>query len=400
MDERTLGVHKIELVVDTGEHLGDGRGVGDHAHGALHLGEISAGDDGGGLVVDTALEASGAPVDELDGPLRLDGRDSSVDVLGDDVTTVHEAARHVLAVAGVALGHHGRGLVRAVGDLRDGELLVVRLLGRDDGSVRRKHKVDARVWDQIGLELRHIDVKGTIEAKGSRERGDDLGNQPVEVGVGRALNVERAAADVVDGFVIKHNSDVGVLEERVGRENAVVGFDDSGGHLGRGVHAEAELGLAAVVDGKTLEEERAESGSGATSDSVEAEESLETRAVVSELADAVEDEVYDLLSDGVVAASVVVGSILLAGDDLLGVVQLAVRSRADFIAHGGLEVDEDSTGNVLSRTSLGKEGVERIVSAADRVVTGHLAIRLDAVLEAVELPARVTDLDAGLTNVN
>lgn len=30
----------------------------------------------------------------------------------------------------------------------------------------------------------------------------------------------------------------------------------------------------------------------------------------------------------------------------------------------------------------------------------HLAIRLDAMLEAIELPACVTDLDAGLANVN
>merc|ERR1711865_1234776 len=100
MDEGTLGVHEIELVVNTGEHLGNGGGVGDHAHGTLHLGEVTAGDNGGGLVVDSALEASGAPVDELDGALGLDGGNGSVDVLGDDVTTVHKAAGHVLAVAG------------------------------------------------------------------------------------------------------------------------------------------------------------------------------------------------------------------------------------------------------------------------------------------------------------
>ena len=57
---------EIELVVNAREDLGDGGRVGDHADGALHLGQISAGDDGGGLVVDTALETSRAPVDELE----------------------------------------------------------------------------------------------------------------------------------------------------------------------------------------------------------------------------------------------------------------------------------------------------------------------------------------------
>ena len=40
-----------------------------------------------------------------------------VDVLGDNITTVHQAAGHVLAVTGIALHHHVRGLKYAVGDL-------------------------------------------------------------------------------------------------------------------------------------------------------------------------------------------------------------------------------------------------------------------------------------------
>merc|ERR1711865_899259 len=62
VDEGTLGVHEAELVVDAGEDFGDGRSVGDHAHGALDAGKVATGDNGGGLVVDTALEAGGAPV--------------------------------------------------------------------------------------------------------------------------------------------------------------------------------------------------------------------------------------------------------------------------------------------------------------------------------------------------
>ena len=73
VDEGALGVHEIELVVDTGQRLGDGGGVGHHAHGTLDTGQITAGDDGGGLVVDAAFEAGGAPIDELHGALGLDG---------------------------------------------------------------------------------------------------------------------------------------------------------------------------------------------------------------------------------------------------------------------------------------------------------------------------------------
>ena len=115
---------------------------------------------------------------------------------------------------------------------------------------------------------------------------------------------------------------------------------------------------------------------------MEAQEALEASAVVRELADAVEDEVHDLLADGVVTARVVVGGILLARDDLLGVEQLAVGAGADLVADRRLEVDEDRARHVLARARLREEGVEGVVAAADRLVRGHLAVGLDAVLEA------------------
>merc|ERR1719340_353805 len=62
VDEGTLGVHQVELVVKPGPGLGDGGGVGEHAHGALHLGQVPAGHHGGRLVVDSNFETGGAPV--------------------------------------------------------------------------------------------------------------------------------------------------------------------------------------------------------------------------------------------------------------------------------------------------------------------------------------------------
>jgi len=400
VDEGSLGVHEIELVIDSGEDLSDGSGVGDHADGSHDLGEVTTWDDGGRLVVDTALEASGAPVDELDGSLGLDGGNGSVDILGDDVTSVHEAASHVLSVSGVALGHHGGGLEGGVGDLSNGELLVVGLLSGDDWGVGAQHEVDSGVGDQVGLELGDIDVEGTIETEGGGQGGDNLSDESVKVGVGGSLDVEVAAADVVDGLVVEHDGDVGVLKEGVGGEHGVVGLNDGGGDLRGGVDGEAELGLLAVVDGESLEEEGTETGAGTTTNGVEDEEALETSALIGELADSVEAEVNNLLTNGVVTTGEVVGGILLTGDELLGVEELAVGTSSDLIDDGGLQVEEDATGNVLAGTSLGEEGVESIVATADGLVRGHLTIGLNTVLEAEELPAGVTNLDTGLTDVD
>ena len=303
-----------------------------------------------GLVVDTALETSGRPVDELDGTLGLDGGHRRVDVLGHNITTVHQAARHVLTVTGVTLDHHGGGLEDGVGDLGDGQLLVVRLLGGDDRRVRGHAEVDTRVRDQVGLELGDVNVQGTVETQRRGERRDALRDQAVEVGVGRALDVQGAAADVVQGLVVvwfvtsvcltkartapakkqavfaarKRNVFICSRSVNAMATYRVVGLDNGGGHLGRGVHGEAELGLLAVVDGQALQQQGTQTGTGTTTDGVEDQEALQTSAVVSQLADAVQAQVDDLLTNGVVTTGVVVGGIFLTGDQLLGVEQLTV----------------------------------------------------------------------------
>ena len=122
-------------MIDSGEDFSNSSGVGNHANSSHDLSQITTWDDSGWLVVDTSLETSWAPVDELDGSLGLDGGNGSVDILGDDVSSVHHAAGHVLTMSGIALSHHGCGLEGGVGDLSNGELFVVGLLSRDDGGI-------------------------------------------------------------------------------------------------------------------------------------------------------------------------------------------------------------------------------------------------------------------------
>merc|ERR1719326_1234531 len=194
--------------------------------------------------------------------------------------------------------------------------------------------------------------------------------------------------------------DVRVLEEGVHAQHRVVRLDARRGDLRARPHRERNFRLLAVVDGETLEEQAAETGPSAAAASVEDHEALKTRAVVRELAQAVEHQVNNLLPDGVVAAGEVVGGILLTGDQLLRVEELAVGTRADLIDHGRLQVDEHRARDVLASTSLREERVERIVTATDRLVRRHLAIRLDTVLEAEQLPARVPNLRARLAHVD
>jgi hypothetical protein len=101
-----------------------------------------------------------------------------------------------------------------------------------------------------------------------------------------------------------------------------------------------------------------------------------------------------------VTTGVVVGGVFLTGDDLLRVEQLAVGTGADFVGYGWFQVNEYASWYVLSGSGFGEKGVEGIVAAANSLVRWHLPVRLDTVLEAVKLPAGVTDLKTGLSNVN
>merc|ERR1712021_94036 len=103
VNECTLGVHKVELVVNAGECFCDGRRVGNHAASAHHTGKISSRNNGRRLIVDATLESSWAPVDELNRALRLDRCDGCVHVFRHDVPTVHEATGHVFAVTRITL---------------------------------------------------------------------------------------------------------------------------------------------------------------------------------------------------------------------------------------------------------------------------------------------------------
>jgi len=103
-------------VIKSGEDFSDGSRVTDHADGSHNFGKITTGNNGRGLVIDTNFESGRAPVDELDGSFSFDGSNGSIDVFGDDISSVKHGAGHVFSVSRVTFGHHGSGFKSTVGD--------------------------------------------------------------------------------------------------------------------------------------------------------------------------------------------------------------------------------------------------------------------------------------------
>jgi hypothetical protein len=93
-------------MIKSGEDFSNGGRVRDHTDGSHDLSKITTWNDGGWLIVNTNLETSWAPINELDGSLGLDGGNSGIDVLWYDITSIHHRASHVFTMSWVTLGHH------------------------------------------------------------------------------------------------------------------------------------------------------------------------------------------------------------------------------------------------------------------------------------------------------
>merc|ERR1719498_2171103 len=100
-------------------------------------------------------------------------------------------------------------------------------------------------------------------------------------------------------------------------QDSVVWLHYSSGHLWASPDSEGKLALLAIVDRQSLQHEAAQTRASTTANSVEDHEALEASAVVGELADAVQNQINNLFSDGVVAAGKVVSGILLTSNQLL-----------------------------------------------------------------------------------
>ena len=82
--------------------------------------------------------------------------------------------------------------------------------------------------------------------------------------------------------------------------------------------------------------------------------------------------------------------------------QIVQRLRNDYLLtyNGGFQIDKDGPRIMLSAAGLTEEGVEGVGTLSHGLVAGHLTIGLDAVLQAVQLPAGIAYLDTGLANMD
>lgn len=80
---------------------------------------------------------------------------------------------------------------------------------------------------------------------------------------------------------------------------------------------------------------------------------------------------------------IVVGSILLAADEQLGVEQLAIGAGADLVDRGGVKVNEDGSRNMFAVARLSEKGLERTTLADVLDIRVGATISSEAMLKEV-----------------
>ena len=96
-------------------------------HSTLNLGQITSWNFLRRLEADANLEASWAPINELNGSLSLKGCNRVMDILGDNISTIQQASSHILSVLWVTLDHLIVLLEAGHGNLLNRVLLVLGL---------------------------------------------------------------------------------------------------------------------------------------------------------------------------------------------------------------------------------------------------------------------------------
>jgi hypothetical protein len=162
------------------------------------------------------------------------------------------------------------------------------------------------------------------------------------------------------------------------REHGVIRLNYWVSHLRSRVHAEFEFWFLAIVCGKTIEEKGTKAGACPSTESMEDEEPLQSRAIVSKTSDFISHSVDDLFPDCVMTSSIfkrvnidqskkvnfaltVASSILLSSDQSLGMEECPIGTRPNFIDDIRFKINVKRSGDVFSAAGLREESGEAAI---------------------------------------
>jgi hypothetical protein len=253
-------------------------------------------------------------------------------------------------------------------------------------------------WNHVDGELAEIAVQLTGETEGTSGTADGSRHQMVKITVGRGGELQGTEADVVQGLVIKGEALVGVLHKLMHGKGAVIGLNDSVGHLGGGDHGESGHHAIGVLLTDLGDQKGTHTSTGSTTHGVGELETLEAVTGLGLLADNVKDGVDQLSTLGVVTLGPVVTSTVLAEHEVVRAEKLAEGTGTDGVHGSGLQVHKDSTGHVATTGGFVEVHIDALQLKIGVTVVGTGGV--NTVLVGDNLPKLGTNLVTALASLN
>ncbi len=300
-------------------------------------------------------------------------------------------------MAGIGRGHHVLGIEHLLHELGDVQRTVLLGAAGRQGSESSHEEMKTGERNHVHRHLAQIAIQLTGETKTASRSGDRSRHQMVQITVGGGGQLQRAEADVVQRLVVKSERLIGVLDQLMDRQDAIVRLDDGVADLGGGNDGVRGHDTVGVFLTDLGDQQRTQTGSSATTQTVGNLKTLKAITSLGLLADNVQDGVAELGALGVVALGPVVTGTRLAENKVIGAEELTEGSGADGVHGTGLHIQEHGAGDVAAAGGLVEVDVDALQLQVRVTVVGTSGV--DTVLIGDDLPEFGTDLVTSSQNI-
>mmetsp|Transcript_30832 Transcript_30832/g.70736 ORF Transcript_30832/g.70736 Transcript_30832/m.70736 type:complete len:212 (+) Transcript_30832:189-824(+) len=208
MHESSLGIHLVKVFGACLQHAAQSCVIRDVEQSSRCLRQVTLSDVRWWLTVDTHLDTSRRPIDELDLITSLESLVYSKDLLWNDIAPEHQTDRRILACTRIIAARLHGGLKCRHRELRHCKAITVHVSSRQAGRIAHGCKVYPRVGYHVRQEVRHVKIQLTAKPEGSRYRRHRLRQQAIHIRKCWALYAHAVLANSIHGLVVGKKGEV------------------------------------------------------------------------------------------------------------------------------------------------------------------------------------------------